>query len=288
MAKKSTKSPGQASLRSSASAAPPPSGGDEAAAARMDEAVRRFRINGDFADLLRVIGGDDNPQFAIQRALSVANRRSVRDALDDLSYLLSKGKTSGFDVLKIREDLERGVNDEYGPHALALVRDQITPILSGLLSACATLPPRNCLVAILGLVARDAADDVIPIENKEFGKEIGIVHARCASCREGSGHIYCPYCLDLALSRVPRESQFCLMVKAGIIKNDAETREEHARMLLTSQPHRFGCAKCNRQPVRPCECLRRVQVPARPREGEILKGKRVASDKDWYCCVQLT
>jgi len=253
-------------------------------------ALEIFQQTGNPEPCLTVLGvpAGRNPLLALQGALREATTRWERDALEDIAFRLSEGEGGPATPAPDTEELVRHVTASYGEHASGfLPREDIGALAKGLWRLGTPPPSPECLRAILQIELDRAVGDFVSVASTNRGDTLTIYHTHCPGCGGvggGRGHVYCPHCLARARTRL----------EAGLASGLYSLRQSGppdlelvSRQFLTQFAADYGCDRCHQHPDTPCSCAREVAIPDRPREGQVLKGRHLASGQDWYCCVRL-
>ena len=254
---------------------------------QMDVAIEKFRIDGNYSECLRLIGAGRDPLLTLQYALGVANRRAERDALEDISFSISKQRKSTRPCQKFLTEIIQGVKNEYGHLAVEILEPELPFIVSGILHGSDPIPPLNSIIAIIGIAAEQAADLSIDIDEGNFGNTSVYFSITCDICggkSSGEGYIICERCLANAREKFNEKLEILRLI--GELPNNRDV-EPYAREYLIANPDDFGCEGCRHNPVKRCECAREVAVPKSPRDGEIVRGRYLATDNNCYFCIRL-
>lgn len=261
-------------------------------AADLPAALRVFLQTGNYQPCLAVLAvpGGRNPLLALQGALRSASTRWERDAIEDIAFRISEGQSRQTTPVPETEELLREVTHSYGEHASRfLARDDIESLAKGLWRLCAPVPSQECLKAVLQVELTRAVNGFVSVKPAHYGDTLTIYNIHCPECggqSGGSGYVYCPHCLSRVRERV-QESLASLF--QALPDSGAPDMEQLSRQFLKQFFSDYGCDQCHRRPVRPCSCGREVVIPDDPPpcEGQVLKGRHLASGHDWFCCVQL-
>ena len=251
----------------------------------MSDAIKIFYDTGDYNQCLSLINADTDPLFAIQHALGIATCRIERDAFEDISFeICNRGYMAGVSH-KYLHKIIKGINDEYGSLAVELLETRFPLLVSGILKGLKSIPPVNCIVALMGIEAQKMSDMTIIADADKFGKSFNYYSVKCEICGGkdgGAGHVFCRNCLAEVQNKF---SQVGDLLKLFDHKN-LEDSELFARDILISESDRFGCSECGYQPVKTCECAKEIAIPKNPSDGEIIRGKYSLTNKDWLCCIR--
>jgi hypothetical protein len=255
-------------------------------AAEMLAAIEEFEYFGDCARCLTLLDptGGRNPLLVLQDALKRAATRRERDAFEDMALACSQGGWNNGAALPRAEELLKRAQESYGPYTEKfLPLEQVRGLLSGLARLSRPPPSEACLLALLGVELELAVKDTISVASKEFGDTLTISSRNCEECggtSGGRGRILCAECMSEARRKIGAHE---FIFKGA----ERPPLEALAQSLLLNQPAIFGCSRCGNQPVRPCSCAREIPVPVTPRDGEIARGKHLATGREHFFCIRL-
>lgn len=256
----------------------------------MRAAIEEFERTGDYAHCLRLLGVSDgrNPLLALQDALKRAANRCERDAFEDIALRHARGGKTNHAAPSTPEELLRRVCECYGSHAQRfLIVEQARGLASGLWRLCDPPPTEDCLLAILGMEIESAVKDTVSVEPRNFGETMSLFHTNCDQCggsKRGRGNIVCPICLAKAKAAIQLGLATGRLSARG---EDAPDLDVLAPVYLAQNASDFGCDKCGHQPIKPCSCARELRVPSNPKDGEVIRGKELATSQEHFFCLRV-
>jgi hypothetical protein len=254
--------------------------------AEMLAAVEEFEQSGDYARCLNLLGATEgrNPLLVLQDALKRASNRRERDAFEDIALSCSRSEQNSRAGLPRAEDLLGRTCEIYGPYAEKfLTLEQIRGLVSGLSRLCAPPPSEECLLALLGMEIEMAVKDTVSVGRKEFGDSLTISRTDCGECggtNGGRGKIFCTHCLAEARRKIEANE----FIFQGAERPPLELL---IKSLLINHTASFGCSRCGQRPVRPCSCAREITIPANPKDGQVVRGKHLATGNEKFFCIRV-
>jgi hypothetical protein len=252
--------------------------------------IEQFLETGDFQAVLRVLGvtAGRNPLLALQDALKRATSRQERDAFEDIALALSLHVGTPRNLATPLDTLMAELRNLYGEHAARfLPPETVRQLARGLGRVCEPPPTKECLLAILGVELDKAVNETVTVRPRGFGQTAVYFRTHCAECggeEGGRGKLICPDCLGRA------RKDMVLGVQTGRLTLRVEgppNYDQLARLYLEQNLKDYVCGHGHPAPIRPCGCEREVSIPTSPRDGEVLRGRELASGREHFFCVRV-
>ena len=252
--------------------------------------IEEFERTGDDTRCLHLLGLTEgrNPLLVLQDALKRAMNRRERDAFEDIALRRSRGESSSHAAAPEPDNLIRRARERYGDHSGRFLNvEQIRGLASGLWRLCQPPPTDDCLLAILGIEIENAVKDTVTVTPHNFGETLSMFRVNCGQCgggKKGRGKIVCLNCLGRARVKLERGLATGELSLRG---SDAPDFDFLAPIYLEQNVAQYGCGNCERRPIKPCVCAREVSVPASPRDGEVARGRQLASGQEHFFCLRV-
>ena len=277
-------------------------------------ALEQFRQSGDYTKLLDTLSGgkkEVNDLLLLQHALQTTDDPDLRDMLDDAAWARANNqplprRPSEESLNKI----EKGATRAYGS-LIAEVLPDLRDLAGAILTQTRTPPPLNAVIAAIGLHAQSEAE-TFRVSKDDFGQETRFYSTNCDACggqAGGRGYDFvCPTCGPRArkgllrerimeqINRLPELERLRVDVDATVANNMTveslnALSHEAVAAFIQRQPRLYGCAKCkkqpHKQPMHDCKCAKIVKIPAKCRDGQIVKGTRPADDQQFYAVLRV-
>jgi hypothetical protein len=253
-------------------------------------AVAAYRTTGNTGPILTALGNPKGAQAVrlLQHHLRAAPTRADRDAIEEAAWQISRGSGSSPSNSWTVANLRQCIAATYGESALThFPQEEAHTMVTTLLRSLSPAPTENCLLAAIGVEIARRVGNTIPVGSAEFGREVGLHAAKCDHCggsTGGQGKVVCGVCLKNARSKIE-----VMVAQGGPIAQLAREMsiDGLATQLIVEKPDAHGCPTCRNKPIRPCQCSWSVQIPASPRDGEVVNGRYTLSGTTKPCVLRV-
>jgi len=272
-------------------------------------ALEHFRDSGDYTQLLHTLSDGkegSNDLLLLQHALQATEDPDLRDMLDAAAWArVNKQPLPRRPSEESLDQVAEGATRTYGP-LFAKVLPDLREV-AGVLLAQAQTPPLNAIIAAIGFHAQQNAKAFF-VSGNDLGEEARFFSIQCDTCggtAAGQGYIICPVCGRRAreallrervveqINQLPASRRLQVDVNATIANHmtaehlGALPQEAVAEFMRRHAGLYKGCARCNNQPVRDCECAQIVNVPDPCPDGWTVMGTHPATGEQFYAILRV-